>query len=262
MRASDTQLPKWTNADFDSLSWHDCTIHSIGLDQDGDYQSDLVIDLDFLLEWLPTPEGAFQFRLAPALLRFHNVDKLVIRTLLDYKQPMEISEITRFLRDDPGYANFHWIIKLHTYPGRENQIEFDATGFSQELTAQPVLTHRQSLHLDERLRRIREKGEPDTAPSGGSATQAGNSGVGKGSPSVNCSLTAMKTLSYVTGEPVLEGDVVKLGQLDGVVVTVVQTGSPEWDDYGGVSLETKQSGAIRLERIDEDLLLVSRRESK
>ena len=169
------RVSRWTDADFESLSWHDCTIHSMGLDQDGEYQSDLVIDLDFLMEWLPSPEGAFSFRVAPALLRFHNVDKLVIHTLLDYKQPMEISEVTRLRRDDPGYANFHWIIKLHTYPGRVNQIEFDATGFSQELTAQPIITNGQSLQLGERLQMIRENGEPGAASNGSPARQSGNS---------------------------------------------------------------------------------------
>jgi hypothetical protein len=72
----------------------------------------------------------------------------------------------------------------------------------------------------------------------------------------------MKPLVYLTGIPVLVGDVVKLGDLDGVVTGVVQPDSPEWDDYGGVSIETVQCGAVRLEHIDEDLVLVSRRVSE
>jgi hypothetical protein len=82
----ETNRTKWTEADFESLSWHDCTIHSLGLDQDGKYQSDLLIDLDFLLEWLLTASGIIEFRVAPALLRFHGVDQLVIRTLM---QPLQ-----------------------------------------------------------------------------------------------------------------------------------------------------------------------------
>ena len=185
MRPADIQPSRWTDADFESLTWHDCTIHSMGLDQNGEYQSDLLIDLDFLLEWLPTSAGKFQFRIAPALLRFHNVDKLVIQTLLDFKQPMQISEVTRCRRDDPGYTNYHWTIKLHTFPGRENQIAFDATGFSQELTARPVVTDHQSLQLAERLKMIRASGEPAAAPNGGPATPFDNSGVREGPPSVS-----------------------------------------------------------------------------
>ena len=185
MRPANTPVSRWTDADFESLSWHDCTIHSMGLDQDGESQNDLVLDLDFLMEWLPAPEGTFRFRVAPALLRFHNVDKLAIHTLLDYKQSMDISEVTRLRRDDPGYTNFHWVIKLHTYPGRANQVEFDATGFSQELTAQPIITDGQSFQLGERLQMIRENGEPGAAPNGGPATQSGNSEVTEGPPSVS-----------------------------------------------------------------------------
>jgi hypothetical protein len=185
MRAVDPHASRWADADFESLSWHDCTIHSMGLDQDGEYQSDLVIDLDFLMEWLPTPEGTYKFQMAPALLRFHNVDKLVIRTLLDYKQAMQISEVTRLRREDQGYTNYHWTIKLHTYPGRQSQIEFDATGFSQELIAQPLVSNRQSLPLGERQRMIRGNGEPAASPNGGPATQLGNSGVMEGPPSVS-----------------------------------------------------------------------------
>jgi len=173
-RPADTHPSKWTDADFESLSWHDCTIHSLGLDQDGEYQSDLLVDLDFLLEWLPTGDGSFQFRAAPALLRFHNVDKFTIHALLDYKQPMQISGITRFRRDDPGYANYHWTIKLHSFPGRENQIEFDATGFSQVLTARSFVTGRQSLRLAERLKMIRASGEPGAVPHGNSGVTGGH----------------------------------------------------------------------------------------
>jgi hypothetical protein len=185
MRPANIERSRWTDADFESLSWHDCTIHSISIDQDGEYQSDLLIDLDFLVEWLPGPANTFRFRVAPALLRFQNADKIGIHTLLDFKQAMQISEVARSKRVDPGFTNFHWVIKLHTYPGRENQIEFDATGFSQELTAQPVITDRQSLQLGERLRMIREHGEPGAAPNGGPATPLGNSGVTEGPPSVS-----------------------------------------------------------------------------
>jgi len=76
------------------------------------------------------------------------------------------------------------------------------------------------------------------------------------------SLGHMKPLSYMTGEPVFAGDVVKLGALDGVVSGVLQPDSPEWDDYGGVSIETVQCGAIRLEHVNEDLVLVTRRVSQ
>lgn len=175
MHPASIQRSRWTEADFDSLSWHDCTIHSISLDQDGEDQSDFLIDLDFITEWLPGPDNTFRFRVAPALLRFQNADKIVIHTLLDFKQAMQISEIARGKRVDPGFTNFHWVIKLHTYPGQENYLEFDATGFCQQLSAQPIITTRQSLQFGERLRMMRGDSEPGAPPNGGPATPLGNS---------------------------------------------------------------------------------------
>ena len=68
----------------------------------------------------------------------------------------------------------------------------------------------------------------------------------------------MNVLKYTTGEPVLEGDVVRLGTYNGVVVSVVQPGSPYWEDCGGVSLDCADGIPIRLEYITEDLVLVNR----
>jgi hypothetical protein len=69
----------------------------------------------------------------------------------------------------------------------------------------------------------------------------------------------MTPLTYISGELVLKDDVVRLGVLDGIVTGVVQPDSPDWDDCGGVSIQTRQCGAVRLERINEDLILVSRK---
>ena len=46
----------YTEADFDCLSWHDCHIWGIELragdPDDGDWTSDLVLDIDFIVEWI------------------------------------------------------------------------------------------------------------------------------------------------------------------------------------------------------------------
>ncbi len=77
-----------------------------------------------------------------------------------------------------------------------------------------------------------------------------------------CELLAYGHIDLLTGEAVLEGDVVKLHTWSCVVVTVVQPGSPDWDDYGGISLKCLEGGPIRLERVNEDLILVSRKASR
>ena len=61
----------YTEADFDRLSWHDCHIWGIELragdPDDGDWTSDLVLDIDFIVEWICGAGGGGQFRVARQL---------------------------------------------------------------------------------------------------------------------------------------------------------------------------------------------------
>jgi hypothetical protein len=133
----------WNDADFEAMGWHDCTIHALRFDQDGQYQSDLVLDLDYIFEWLLTPAGSYNFRVAPALLRFQNVDNLRIRMALRFKQTAQINEVTR--------SASHWLIGFRGYPNQEiSGIEFDATGYIQELSRSPIVVSRQCLTWSER----------------------------------------------------------------------------------------------------------------
>jgi len=49
--------------------WHDNLIYTIGFDigdpEKQDWRSDLVLDIDFIAEWLCEPSGAVSFRVAP-----------------------------------------------------------------------------------------------------------------------------------------------------------------------------------------------------
>lgn len=133
----------WTEADFETMGWHDCTIHGLRFEQDGEYQGDLVLDLDYITEWILRPDNSYNFRVAPAQLRFLNVDNLQIRVARRFHQAAEIDDITR--------ASSHWVIKLHGYLGQEaSQIEFDATGYVQELSRPAIVVDRQSLTQSER----------------------------------------------------------------------------------------------------------------
>lgn len=142
---------KWTEADFDKMSWHDCRISSIALDQDGQWQSDLVLDLDYILEWLKGPGKFLRFRIAPAVLRFASVDNLRLNVSLKFKEPMEIYSIERTDLSTKVFNNFHWTIKMQNYQGeKDNLIEFDATGFIQELAGDAIETGSQNLTAKQR----------------------------------------------------------------------------------------------------------------
>ena len=56
---------QWTEKDFDSLSWHDNELHGIRLhNPTGEFNFDLILDIDHILTWIPRPEGVFAFLLA------------------------------------------------------------------------------------------------------------------------------------------------------------------------------------------------------
>jgi len=60
---------KWTEADFDSLSWHDNRLHGIRFHNPSQgYEYGLILDIDHILEWIACPGGTFRFVVAPATL--------------------------------------------------------------------------------------------------------------------------------------------------------------------------------------------------
>ena len=107
------------------------------------------MSIDHIVEWLRAPDGDARFRVAPALLTFHDVAGLSIRvdwngeTLHD----MSIHTIARepgpHPSDNPDLDRYRWRIDLN-WPGN-GMIEFEASGFTQRLLAAPVDTIEQTL---------------------------------------------------------------------------------------------------------------------
>ena len=152
-----------THADFDRLSWHDCHIWAIafrpGDPSAGDWDSDLALDIDFIVEWICGVNAAGQFRVAPASLVFHGVTDPKID--IDWGRsadqvalhPLSISEVEREpIRDQKVYLDrpyYRWRIRLNWPAGGE--IAFGAFGFTQTLRAAPVVTDSQCLSPRERM---------------------------------------------------------------------------------------------------------------
>ena len=73
-----------TGGDDDDLGWrwHDNLIYGIRFDigdpEKQEWRSNLVLDIDFIAEWLCSPSGENSFRVAPATLTFHDVGDLSI----------------------------------------------------------------------------------------------------------------------------------------------------------------------------------------
>lgn len=155
----------FTEADFKRLSWHDCHIWAVeihaGDPDEGDFTSDLALDIDFIVEWICGVGGRpGRFRVAPANLVFHGVTDP--RIDVDWGRsnhqvsvhPLSIGCIERepianqrvFL-DRPYYE---WKLRLNWPEGGE--IVFGAVGFTQTLRAEPVLTDQPCLSPGTRRR--------------------------------------------------------------------------------------------------------------
>ena len=145
---------KWTTADFDDLSWHDCHIHGFRLREINDERgtAELEFDIDFIIEWLAQGDCAFRFRIAPATLTFHDVSGL--RVELDYAAPtagmtpFSIDGIHREpLSNLASYASFRWRLPV-SWPAGE--ITFESPGFTQVLRQEPVEHDCQCLTASQR----------------------------------------------------------------------------------------------------------------
>jgi hypothetical protein len=151
-----------TDAEFERLSWHDCHIWGLALrvgdPEDGDWTSDLLLDIDFIVEWVCGLDGGGQFRVAPATLAFHGVTDPRISIDWDDRgqqvalHAMSIDGIERErVREQRVYLDrpyYRWRIRLNWPAGGE--IAFGAVGFTQTLRAEPLLTDRQHLSTRQR----------------------------------------------------------------------------------------------------------------
>ncbi len=151
-----------TEADFERMSWHDDTIYGLRFDigdpERNDWRSDLVLDIDHIVEWICGEAGGARFRVAPASLTFHHVTDLNIA--IDWGDSggqtalheVSIDALTRervehqkICLDRPYYR---WRIALNWPQGGE--IGFGASGFTQSLRAEPLLCDQQRLAPAER----------------------------------------------------------------------------------------------------------------
>ena len=151
-----------TEADFDGLSWHDNPIYGFSIDNDvSQWKSDLVFDIDYIVEWLCGVGRTAQFRIAAATLTFHYVTDL--RTDVDWGDSgmqvavaeMVLDQIARqqvekqlICLDRPYYR---WTLRLNS-PRPGGEISFGASGFTQVLRQEPVACDEQKLKPAERVK--------------------------------------------------------------------------------------------------------------
>lgn len=132
--------------------WHDNVVYGLSFDRGDpdadDWRSDLVLDIDHIVEWLCGAPGEFRFRVAPATLTFHDVTDFAIQidqgdsggrnALFEWS----IDRVERQPLDRP-MEYWRWTIYLHAPPG--GSITFCASGFTQDRRAEPMLLSEQRL---------------------------------------------------------------------------------------------------------------------
>jgi hypothetical protein len=144
---------KWSDDDFDRMCWHDNVVHCIRIRNPYEgYDFDLVLDLDYILEWVPT-EGPFDFIVAPALLVFHDVNALKFNFALSYKESIRINKVDREeITTEPERKSGlrKWRFRIHLHHEQQDAVTFEALGFTQELVKKPVVSERPWLEDKER----------------------------------------------------------------------------------------------------------------
>jgi hypothetical protein len=142
-------LPTYTHESFESTSWHDNYVHAIRFVEGPDGAGEFHLYLDHILEWMDGDAHSFRFKVAPAHLRFVGV--MSLRIHLDYSStamgPFQIDGIERRNEKKERYTATIWTIQA-TYPAGE--IEFEASGYIQDLLAPPIEVDRQWLTPAER----------------------------------------------------------------------------------------------------------------
>ena len=150
-------MQRWSDADFERLSWHDDTLYGlrfeVGDSALGDWRSELVLDLDHIVAWVCGPPGSMHFRVAPATLIFHDVTDLRISLHWGHSghrsalAALQIEGITRahvpeqkICLDRPYYR---WRIAFNWPDG--GALDFGASGLTHTLRSAPALLDQQRL---------------------------------------------------------------------------------------------------------------------
>ena len=142
--------PIWTNDRFDEMSWHDNHVHALRVVEEAHGAGRLLLDLDYIIEWLGHSDG-MRFRIVPATLTFFDVTCL--KVCIDYATPtaalgpFSIHAIERRSEQRERHTALLWRILLNWPAG---EIAFEASGFEQRGRGAPVVCERQYLSADVR----------------------------------------------------------------------------------------------------------------
>lgn len=128
----------WSDADFELMGWHDATLHGMYLEQAEEGPSRLLLDIDYIVQWVHPVARAkyFRFWVAPATLVFTDVWSL------EFDGSGIGLEIDTLHRPTPDGT---WRLEGHNF-----EMRFSASGYRQYFRQPPRLTDRQVLSPQDR----------------------------------------------------------------------------------------------------------------
>jgi hypothetical protein len=99
----------WTDADFDQMSWHDCAVHALAVEPARPAPGQLLVDLDYIVEWLcPTPSAnSFSFLIDEAW------DLSGTTNLREFSFELSLNALERSGPDEHGA--FEWTLLGHEF---------------------------------------------------------------------------------------------------------------------------------------------------
>ena len=145
----------WTQQQFDEMSWHDNHVHAIRVEEGEHGAGKLILDIDYILEWVNDAGGKIKFSILPATLTFHEVTNL--RMSIDYATPtaalgpISIHAIERRTEQRERYAAQMWKIVINWPIG---ELTFEAQGYEQRGIGTPLLTDNQWLQPQQRTQNV------------------------------------------------------------------------------------------------------------
>jgi hypothetical protein len=119
----------WTQADFDTMSWHDNAVHAVALEPAPPHPGRLLLDLGYILAAIPPepPATTFSFCICPATLVFGQAwDLTTDINLHGWSFQLFLDTIGRSGPDERAF--FEW-----TLAGDHFTIGLSAPGFTQYL---------------------------------------------------------------------------------------------------------------------------------
>ena len=131
----------WTDADFDSMSWHDVALHAVAFEPSMPYPGRLLLDIDYIVggERPTPPDTTFSFWMCTATLVFDQASDFAGNLdLVGRSFEPAFNAISRSEPDSNGDRTW-------TLAGHEFTIQVRAPGFTQYLRNPPILAAAQRL---------------------------------------------------------------------------------------------------------------------